>query len=358
MTARSWLNWAFAVAASSALVLASGIARADDDDGIPDAVEDLTERTVLTNVFPEPAPRTLSILSESSGAPVDDIFRLSYEDGQFELRYFRNASSGPFASYTVEVDRLLEWVDENADGGFQESEIVRDWRLGSDAFGNSTLQHSSASNEDGGNVETFVVRANVSATTEVALGLTIAERFMRIAENRVLTPMEVKLDVYVNHTLVAPGARVGLEFHIETDAENDMSWDEPPWDVERGFSEDESWMNITDGAHGSTMFFAWANSATVDGRSQAVLAYIVASSEGTGKSYDLFLLYPEGNGAAPVRIVHDPTLGVVSTAYAAILGLPGDPRLIPDLPLFAISVVAVAGILLATVLLARRRRQA
>lgn len=357
MVARPWFTWAFAIAASSALVLASGVARADDGDGIPDEIEDLAERTVLTNVFPEPAPRTLSILSESSGAPVDDKFRVTYESGRFELRYSRNASDDPYASYTVELRKLLEWLDGNADGLFQENEAVAEWGLGGDAFGNSTLSHASASNEDGGNVETFLVRAAVGAASEVALGLTIAERFMRIAENRVLTPMEVKLDVYVNHTLESPAARVGVEFHLETDAENAMSWDAPSWDVQQGFSEDESWMNITSAAHGSTMFFSWTNRALVDGRDGAVLASIVPSNEGSEKSYDVHLLYPSGLGAASVRIAHDPTLGVVSTAYEAILGLPGEPRLVPDFPLYVVSLVAVAGILAATVLLARRRRQ-
>ena len=355
-----WYSWAAALAATSMLVLASSGARADgtdhDGDIVPDDVEAKTQRAVLTEVYPSPAPWGLSILSQSSGAPVDDKFRIKYEDGGFEMRYFRNASSGPYTEYGVQLRNLIEWVDENADGRLQEPEIVASLTLGSSAFENGSILYSGAPSTDGGHVDVFIVRGRAGESSQVDLILTVAERFLRLTPDRILTPMEVKLDVYVNHTLERAGARVGLELAMDTDSSNEMSWDEPTWDAQHGFSKDESWINVTNADQGSTMFFSWANTAVVDDVEGAVTLDSHVTLEGSERSYDLILLYPAG-ASGSVRIVHDPTFGVVSTAYEGILNLPPEPRLVGDLSLYTLSLAGIAAVLASTVLLARRRRE-
>src|SRR3989304_3831442 len=89
---RPWGPPVLAMAPASFLVLAASVARADggdaDGDLVPDDIEDRTERTVDGGGLPAIAPRNLFLSSNSVGAPADDRFRLTHEQGAFDLTYF------------------------------------------------------------------------------------------------------------------------------------------------------------------------------------------------------------------------------------------------------------------------------
>lgn len=352
--------WALALAAASSLALASAVATAQDgdldDDRVPDDVEDATMRTVDTDAFP---PWFFSLTSSSIGAPKDDRFKVTYEEGRFEVQYFREAPGGPSASYRLELRRVFEWRDADVDGGIDESEILAEWSVGTGGFANATLTHTASESADGGQVNAFGMSARWTDRTEGAVTLTLAQRFLRIDAARTLTPMEAKLDVRLNHTL-SPGnedAHVGVEYRIESEGSYAMTYQEESWDAVRGFSEDESWVNVTNAPLDSTMFFSWSNDALVDDVPTAVIVSTEAEI-GLGERYiEVRMAFPRAGGPATVRVFHDPALGVVSQAYEGILLRPPEPTLQGDPFLYAVSLGAMAAVVVASVVLANRRRR-
>jgi len=351
--------WILALSTASLLLLASTVARAngvdEDGDGVADEFELQTRRNILSIAVPDVNPTALTIKSSSVGAPTDDLFRIRYEAGEFEVEYSRIAAADEVtSSYSLDLEKLIEWVDENGDGLLQPEEIVNSTTLGSSAFGDSLVVPSGGNSPDGGHVDAFVIR---SVRAEITLVLTIAERFLRVSPERVLTPMEAKLDIYVNHTFERPGARIGLELRIETSYR--MEYGSETWDDAQGFSEDDTWISMTGGSgpEASTVFFSWANRSVADGAEKPVTVMAPREVEPGSQSYAMYILYPSGSNAGRVSVLHDPTLGVVSAAYEGILRSPPPPRLQGDPSLYGISLAAIAAIVIATVVLAARRRR-
>ena len=344
--------WLFAVTAASALVFASGAAIAGDADGddIPDEIEDATERTLDIVTFPKPTPFGLSVASQSVGAEVDDKFRVRYEEGEFELEYYPIASSGRVAvSYSLEILNLVEWRDSVPYGVVDAGEVIPVVPLGSSGFGTRPVEGWTASSADGGNVAGFRIRSNDGG---VVLALVVAQRFLRVSENKILTPMEVKVDIWANHTLSSAEARVGLELELAVDMDDTMTFGGLPWDVRNKFSVDESWINVTGGPAGtpSTVFFSWANETTVNGTRGAANMTL---PEGAPGPYRMYMMYPAGP-TTQQSVHHVSTLGVVSEAFKDLIR---PPVPLGDAVVFASSFAAVAAIVGASMILAKRRRR-
>ena len=348
---RRFRSWFFALTAASTLVLAPVATAFVDVDGdtIDDGIELATERNVAVATYPHVAPYGLTITSQSVGADVNDKFRVRYEAGAFEVEYFPNASAGRVASkYTLEILSIVEWIDDVVpNGSVDDGEVASVVPLGDSGFGGLPVQVSEYASADGGNVDEFTIR---SAGERVTLTLIIAQRFLRVSPEKVLTPMEAKLDIRVNHSLVSPGARVGLEFAIDTDDE--PSFGDEPWDVKHDYSINESWINVTGGssASPSTVFFSWSNDATVDGVSARAL---VTRPQGGSGSYRMFAVYPV-SASAQTSALHVASIGVVSEAFADLIRsvIPlGDPIL------FVSSFVVVAATVGASMIIAKRRRR-
>ncbi|HKZ90116.1 MAG TPA: hypothetical protein VJ300_07665 [Thermoplasmata archaeon] len=344
--------WLFAVTAASALVFASGTAIAGDSDGdeIPDEIEDATARTLDIVTFPKPPspPFSLSVTSQSVGAEVDDKFRVRYEEGEFDVEYYPVASSGRVAArYSLEIMNLVEWRDSVQNGAVDPGEVTPVLTLGSGGFGARPVEGWNASSADGGNVAGFRIRSNDGGVT---LTLVVAQRFLRVAQDKILTPMEVKLDLWANHTLSSTEARVGLELAVDTD--DNMIFGGLPWDVRNRFSVDESWINVTGGPAGtpSTVFFSWANEATVNG-TQGLTNMTVP--EGAQGPYRMYMMYPAGL-TREQTVYHVSTLGVVSQAFKDLIR---PPVPLGDAVVFVSSFVAVATIVGASMILAKRRRR-
>lgn len=358
---RPWGSAVFAMAAASFLVLASSVARADpgDSDGdlVPDDIEDRTERNVAWNVWPDVTPKSLSLTSKSIGAPSDDQFEFEFNEGTFHVEYFPREFGAPASSLSVAFTRLFEWVDDDGDEVVDGGEVRKEWSLGGSVFENATMSYQVTSDADGGVVYEFETHTSWREGTDVTLVLTASQRFLRVAPDRILTPMEVKADLYLNHTFLNLGSRVGVALRVEADDESEMMFERASWDSQRGFSTDDSWIQVTAGSPRSTTFFSWENNATADDVEGPLATSMDTWMEPSERVYELLFAYPAGPLRDSVRIVHDPTLGVVSAAYEGILLLPPPPDLQGDAVLYGVSLVGMAVLVGTTVLLAGRRRR-
>jgi hypothetical protein len=347
-------RWLFAFTAASALVLASGAASAGDGDGdlIDDGLESATARTVEVRSTPLAFPTWMRLTSQSVGSPTNDWFRVEFESGEFDVEYVRESEGGLVqSSFRLEVKSIVEWMDANGDSAVQWAEVLNSTELGGSAFGGIPITHNASENADGGIVHTIGIRSNGN---EVSLTLTIAQRFYRVAPDRILTPMELKVDAAVVKPLGNPGARVGLGLWIRTD--HDLSLEARSWADLNGFSTDESAVNVTagTGAREAAVFFSWTKQATVSNRTGNV------SVEGPSlgfesDGYDMILGYPAGDNPGVAIVDHEAGFGVVSAAYGSVLHPPPGP-LNADALLFGASLAGVAALVIGTMVAARRRR--
>lgn len=349
MTHRRALMIGFAAGAAFGLLLASTLAVAggvdSDGDGVPDSTELATQRSVAVAV----AGDEMNISSRLVSAPLEDQFQVSFKAGTFEVVYDRPGGSA--SRYELEVRNLVEWVDANGNGQIDSGEVANVTSLGSSAFADVRILHNETTEADGGRVFNFVIP---SQTGEVTLTLAVAQRFMRYSPSRILTPMEVKMDIVVNHLIVHPGASMRIEMRMNT--LDRFEYDPVSWDDENGFATDEGAVNVTAGPfeQSATVFFSWARTATANGRPIPVNVSTRANQPG---SYELNLTYPLGSvpSVSSVRIVHDPTLGVESSVYQEILQKPVPPR--GDLTLYAVSLAGMAAVVAASIVFAKRRRK-
>ena len=339
--------FAFAASAALALLLASTLAVADgtdsDLDTVPDALELATQRTVAAVSSGD----EINISSRLGTGRLEDQFEVSYKAGTFEVWY--DQTGGGSSSYELELRNLVEWVDTNGNGRIDDGEVVARTTLGDSAFGNVPIVRSNTSNADGGRVHNFVIRSN---TGELTLNLTIAQRFMRLLADRVLTPMEVKMDITISHVFERPGASLGVEMRMHTGER--VQYGDRSWDDINGFAKGEGSVNVTGGPAGrsATAFFSWANTALADGRP---IPAALTSLQTESNSYDMYLAYPVDSPQPHVNIVHDPTLGVESAVYRDIVTKA--PELQGDLKLYAGSLAGMAVLVALTIVLANRRRK-
>jgi len=340
----------FAATAAFALVLATVIvvrtvtADTDSDgDGVPDAIEQATQRLVTA---PRESPSEFLVSSVLASPGLQDLFGVSYKSGTFDVWYA--STEGASSEYQLELRNLTEWVDSNGNERIDSGEIRGNFPLGWAV----PVVRFNRTDPDGGRVFNFIIK---STGDEVTLNLTIAERFMRIASNRILTPMEMKMGIEINHNLLNPGASVGIEMHLDTEGPEDLfEYSERSWDDVHAFAQGEGAVSVTGGPpdHPATVFFSWSKRAMADGL--PVNATVVSSEPPA--PYVLYVAYPaQGASAARVGIEHDPTLGVESAVYERILTTP--PPLQADLVLYAGSLAAVALLLALTILAVNRSRK-
>jgi len=338
---------AFAASASLALVLASSVAVAQsgdsDRDGVPDDIENATQR----NVVAVAAGDEFNISSRLASAPYEDQFEVFYKAGNFSVIYER--AGGGESSYNLEFRNLIEWVDMNGNRSIEPSEIVNVTPLGAAAFGGVPVTKMRMDNADGGVVNVFLVR---SRSGDVRLNVTVAERFMRVG-SRVLTPMEVKLDLTVNRVFVATNANLGLDLGIDTG--DRWAYADRSWDDLNGFAPDDAAISVTGRSANSParMFFSWSKSAFADGRQIPVT--FSSAADGNPNRSELYLAYPMGASQPSVKLVHDPVLGVDSAAYEGIISR--QPPLQGDALVYGVSLAAMAVLIAGTIVFANRRRK-
>src|SRR5881296_3100539 len=313
-----------------------------DGDGIPDSVEAATQRTVVAAT----AGDTFTIRSRLASAPYQDQFEVSYQAGTFFVTYER--ARGSDSSYQLELRNLVEWVDRNRNNPGETIGVGT--TLGTSAFANAPVTKTEVDSADGGHVTELSIR---STTANMTLNVTVAERFMRLSSTRVLTPMEVKLDLTVDRATLAAGYGLGLDVRINTTKQ--IEFNNRSWDDVNEFAEGEAGLNVTGGPPTSpaTVFFSWSKSAIADGR-EIPVTYTNISTV-SPNSYELYLAYPISGSGSRVKLVHDPVLGVDSAAYEGVVAR--TPELQGDLVLYAASLAAAVFLIALTLIVADRRRK-
>lgn len=353
-------HFAVLLSLSLAAVLAvTGFAAASmwSQPAAPSASAANVHRDVVWYGVPTAAPRSFHIESTSVNTPVQDEFQITYSDGNFTLVYQRIAGGPITTQYTMSVWGLVEWNDSAGDGQFEEGNAVVAYTpLGPGAFGRYPIEHNATTLPDGVQVNTFQIQSNKG---DLTLNLTIADGFVQLPSGQNLTPMEAKLTVEVNHTMVRPDTRLSMQLAMSTDQR--VALENQSWDDQNDFSTDDHAINVTNDAGPaiSSAFFAWSNSASVNNARGTVVPSGPFTNETTG-TYDLYLTYPQpAPGSLQLHIVHDPTMGVVSAAYLSSIHPPPPPPLgfQGDAVLYAVSLGAIAVFVAGTVLLVRRRRQ-
>jgi hypothetical protein len=313
------------------------------------------QRAVVWRLLPAADPTWLFINSASTDAPSADAFQITYANGSFALEYERSAGGPVTSRFTVTVAGLVEWLP-GEDDQFSNGSTIAYTPLGSTAFGAVPIQHSETTTSDGTTVHSFVIESN---SHEVSLNLTISQGFVTEHSRSTLTPMEAELTFRVNHIMNENATHLALHLSLNTDQL--VSFDSHSWDDEHQFSQNESAVNVTNvpGTSPSYAYFAWSNEASVNGRTSQVAA-TGPQPNVTAGAYDLYLSYPRVvsfPNPDQVEVVHDPTLGVVSAAYASLLaGIPGR-GIQADLPLYIVSMAGVAAIVAGTALVTNRRRR-
>src|SRR5256885_2037847 len=316
-----------------------------DGDGVPDSVEAATQRTVVAAT----AGDTFTIVSRLASAPYQDQFEVSYAAGTFVVTYDR--ARGSASSYQLELRNLVEWVDANRNNRIDPGETVGvGTTLGTSAFANAPVTKTQVDSADGGHVTELSIH---STTANMTLNVTVAERFMRLSSTRVLTPMEVKLDLTVDRATLAPGSSLGLDVRINTTKR--IEFNNQSWDDVNEFAQGEAGLNVTGGPTTSpaTVFFSWSKSAIADGRELPVTYTNISTV--SPNSYELYLAYPISGSGSRVKLVHDPVLGVDSAAYEGVVAR--TPELQGDLVLYAASLAAAVFLIALTLIVADRRRK-
>ncbi len=314
-------------------------------------------RNVVWYGVPQAAPRSFHVESTSVNTTVQDEFQITYVDGNFTLVYQRIAGGPITTQYTMSVSGLVEWNDTSGDGQFEEgAPMVAYTPLGPSAFAGTLVVHNATTLPDGVQVNTFEIQ---SKKGDVKVNLTIADGFVALPSGQNLTPMEAKLTLEVNHTMVRPDTRLSLQLAMSTDQK--VTLENQSWDDLNDFSTDDRALNVTNdaGPSASSAFFAWSNRASVNSVAGNVVPAGPFTNETTG-DYDLYLTYPQqAPGSLHVTIVHDPMMGVVSAAYLSALH-PGPGPVLPfqgDAILYVVSLAAIAGLVAGTAFLVRRRRR-
>ncbi len=314
-----------------------------------------TARRSVQVWLPGPQPHEFGINSVSIGAPVTDEFQITYRQGTFTLDYERVAGGPVTSSYSVTLQGLAEWHN-SGDGEFSPGEVVAYTPLGPAAFGNRTVLHTE-STVSGVVVDTFQIESNDGS---VGMTLTISQGFVS-AGSGWLTPMEAELNLAINHMMSESDTLLALQVGISTP--QGLRMQNQSWDDQHDFAQNERSINVTNDSVSalSSTFFAWSNQATVNGQVGAVLASGPLLNETTG-GYDVYLTYPRFNlasGSNEMDVEHDPTMGVVSAAYASLPQgpVPTGPGIQADVAVYAVSLVAVAALVGGTAYLQHRRRR-
>ena len=345
MTRTVWAPWAFRTFAvvGVALFVASSLAVAtdSDSDGIPDDVEAYTARNMVAG----DTGSSFFIRSRSVGAAQDDVFEVSYSGGEFSVSYAPGPSSQETVWYRIEFRRLQEYAPEDG-GGLKETGTRMDLTPE-----NATVTMSNATTADGERQVRFRITYATNPPGLFTVTVGASERFSKV-DGGLVSPVEAKVDLGIHGWSWSSEATVlGLEVDVYADGATVPVVDDRSGDEEHGWASDERQVNVT--RVGDTAFFSWASTALVDGVSRPVQA---TPLEPRGEGYDLSLLYERPAGAASSTIVHDPKMGVESSALWSAWNQERPAVLSPDLALYALGVGAIAAVVAATVLVRRRRK--
>ena len=249
---------------------------------------------------------------------------------RFELRQDANATEAD-AELRLELERVIEFRDENGDGAFQDGENVRAEHTTSDL----NLAAVSARNVSAAGVPGIEATANYAFNAAPASTLTFrATAFGDLTsfQNFVQHPVEVKADLlFSDFPYTEAGTRPGIVFRVRAASTS------PPNITADGVTFEAGDLRGT---------FRWKNNATVDGNETRVGVTVLEETGAVGER-NVSVTFAYARGA---DIVHDPTIGFLQPVTGALGRILGNPVFYA---LGAVAAVVVFGGLAA----GRRRRK-
>lgn len=253
------------------------------------------EREVSVSVTPTHA----EIESQLETGGTEDSFKIEVDIGEggvefkieFETESTVNATE---RSFEVDFDSLVEYIDVNENGVYDDSVDTDIQTL--DLISFSPIAYS-IGNASGVPVHIFDVM-----TTDGIFGARIyATGDFANVNDSIIAPTQVKIDVMINNfNFTDDNSQLALK--VELGSELETSFDDNTEDENEGRAVDEAALDfIMTDING---FFSWKESAEIDG-----VTHMVNSSihEISATETEIFLNYPQGN-----EIIHDPKVGFES----------------------------------------------
>lgn len=318
-----------------------GFVAATDDDG--DGIDDETEESFKRDVEIEFGPDEFKISSHlRNGAPVDEIaLKVKYDlngleiEVSFEEEYIEDGmdnTTDAELEFEVEFRKLIEYVDNNGNGLYDESidQFIQEVILNSfqpviyttEVLSTDTNLHYVIVNSTDG-----VFAAHIYFVEEFAI---INETF--------ITPTQTKIDIEIkNFNYLNDSSQLAL--YVKLGSEYDYEEEDLTEDEENGYATDEDGVITNSGKH--LGFFTWSENASIDNVIMDVLANTLEVDDLNETEQKLLLNYPRGN-----HIYHDPKIGI-------IVGLTPTS----NMPIVLTGIVgSIVGVAVLALIIVRRRR--
>ena len=279
----------------------------NDDDEDDDEQE--IEREVEVRVEANRVEIESTIEKEGIADETENSFEIEFEvNGEVEIKleyeeefeYEDNVEIGRELKleFEVEFESIIEFVDDDGDGLYDEGEGVFVYELEDRGF--TPISYTTEI------VNNVTVHKITTQTTDGVFRITLyaVGEFATIGGEAV-RPTEVKIDIEIhNFPYEHENSKLALECKIESVMETEE---------EREVGDVEEEIKITYGNYQG--FFSWKNTAMVDGVEKPVLSTELMDDPEEGER-KLYLIYERGTS-----IVHDPKIGVLG-AIAAIPAMP------------------------------------
>ena len=261
------------------------------------------------------------VRSERATGDVRDRIRLRLEGDNVRFRFEFQRDVGATevdAELRVEIERVIEFQDLDADGVFGGSDVVRAEYGPSDL----TLGAVSPENVSAGGVPGLRVTASYSFRDEPSSGLTfrvVTFGDLTAFQGFVQHPVEIKADIVFSDFPFLeppePDTLPGIVFRVVAASPT------PPTVTADGVSIDAGGLQAT---------FRWKDTAVVDGNETRV-GVSVSENPGQAGEQDLTVAFAYARGT---NIVHDPTFGFLKLIEEAA------GRILGDIGLYALGAVA------------------
>jgi|GEM_PF-3021158 len=224
-----------------------------------------------------------------------------------ELTYIPtlNASVGQ-RHFSLIIEQLLEYDDINANGKYDQNDIVvSSLQMSNITFTNITYTNSTTSD---GKIFTIVETHTPNDLFAIILYL-VSERIT--VSNTTITQKEIKIDFRINnYPFVNQSSQLALVTQVETPFR--VTSEQNTYDEEQGIATQESGLNISSANRSG--FFTWANEAIVDNKTHPVNVAVMSETEQTftgnntetSTQTQVIFSYPRGE-----HIIHDPKIGVI-----------------------------------------------
>jgi hypothetical protein len=331
------LVWLLLMASTSVI----GIAVADDDDDDEDGDDDEDEirwDEEGHSYEVEVTADEVKIEIESENATVESKLELKFDldKSKMKLEFEEEAGSSEVKQeLEVDFEELIEFIDDDGDGAYQQGEtVLRAWGFDSMAWQTPMTSDIVQHGVNGIEIEVIAQLSDEDETFSIVLRVLSAPVDSPAGP---LSPTQIKADFIIegwnwqsNQSML--GLRLAVESEFEVEIEDD------------GVHADYllSQTNLSLG-------FTWLGQADVDGITQPVNSTILNLD---GHRKEIVLAYAAGD-----LIVHDPIIGASYTAKASSSPAIVDPPVESNnLPYGIGALILIA--LIALVLISRRTEEA